>query len=542
MTTLAQSFGGTSGPQVVFGYDAASRVITESRTIGNSGTAVTTSIAYDSADRTTSITHQVSGGSSLDSFVYNYDSGGRLKTETNTEGLATYGYDPANQLTSVTRPVGQTNEAYSFDSGGNRTMTGYTTGAGNELTASPGETYTYDAEGNMTGKTDTATHNVWSYTYDVRNRLTGVTEKNSGGSTIYSASYVYDPLDRRIEVNSGGSVMWTVYNGQNTYADFNSGGTLLTRYLYGPAVDELLARTTSGGTSAWYMTDRLGSVRDVVSTAGSNLDHIAYDGFGIIVSQSNAGNGDRFKWTGREWDGTTGLQENRERYYAPSVGRWTQSDPCGFGGRATNLYIYVHNNSLNYEDPSGEIPLLLPIIAIGGLSLLIGGCSEPPPAYVGPTRPFPAPKPHPMPGGQLALQPPPPLTGLYVPQGGGGTTGPITLRPTDVIGVTGVGPCAGIIFVPPNPNLPYEAMHIGPVYQGTLTDDTMLQVMASYGQQGYSILFVGDNVYDSIVKRYYEYNKSLQEYYRCRYMGWIQSDQGGIDGSGNVYMGTQSRP
>jgi YD repeat-containing protein len=50
----------------------------------------------------------VSGGASIDSFVYTYGSGGRLKTETNTEGLATYGYDAANQLTSVTRPVGQT--------------------------------------------------------------------------------------------------------------------------------------------------------------------------------------------------------------------------------------------------------------------------------------------------------------------------------------------------------------------------------------------------------------------------------------------------
>ena len=88
-----------------------------------------------------------------------------MKTETNTEGLATYGYDVANQLTSVTRPAGQTNESYSYDSGGNRTMTGYTTGVGNELLASPGATYAYDAEGNLAAKTETFTGNVWSYTY-----------------------------------------------------------------------------------------------------------------------------------------------------------------------------------------------------------------------------------------------------------------------------------------------------------------------------------------------------------------------------------------
>ncbi len=125
-----------------------------------SGTNVASSLAYDSADRVTTLTHQVSGGAPLDSFVYGYDSGGRLRTETNTEGLATYGYDAANQLTSVTRPAGQTNESYSYDSGGNRTMTGYTTGVGNELLASPGATYAYDAEGNMTAKTESATGNT----------------------------------------------------------------------------------------------------------------------------------------------------------------------------------------------------------------------------------------------------------------------------------------------------------------------------------------------------------------------------------------------
>ena len=51
-------------------------------------------------------------------------------------------------------------------------------------------------------------------------------------------------------------------------------GHLLTRFVSGPGmvngavVDELLARTSSGGTTAWYLTDKLDSVRDVVSSAG----------------------------------------------------------------------------------------------------------------------------------------------------------------------------------------------------------------------------------------------------------------------------------
>ena len=279
-------------------YDAASRVTAISRTQSGIGTNVASSLAYDSADRVTTLTHQVSGGASLDSFVYGYDSGGRLRTETNTEGLATYGYDAANQLTSVTRPAGQTNESYSYDFGGNRTMTGYTTGVGNELLASPGATYAYDAEGNLAAKTETSTGNVWSYTYDIRNRMTGVTEKNSGGTVIYQASYTYDALDRRIATTVNGTTTWTVYDGQNTYADFSGAGALKTRYLYGPAIDELFARTDSSGTTAWYLTDRLGSVRDLASTSGAALDHLAYDAYGNIVSETQPSNGDRFKFYG----------------------------------------------------------------------------------------------------------------------------------------------------------------------------------------------------------------------------------------------------
>jgi len=335
-------------------YDAASRVTAINRTLNGSGTNVSTLLAYDSADRVTTLTHQVSGGSMLDSLVYGYDSGGRLKTETNTEGLATYGYDAANQLTSVSRPAGQTNESYSYDSGGNRTMTGYTTGVGNELLASPGATYAYDAEGNMTAKTETTTGNVWSYTYDIRNRMTGVTEKNSGGSVIYQASYTYDALDRRIATTVNGTTAWMVYDGQNTYADFSGAGMFKTRYLYGPAVDALLARTDASGTTAWYLTDRLGSVRDLASTSGTALDHLTYDAYGNIVSESNPSNGDRFKWTAREWDGTTGLQFNRHRYYAPSVGRFGGTDNLGLESGDYNTWRYVNDSPTQSTDPNGQ--------------------------------------------------------------------------------------------------------------------------------------------------------------------------------------------
>ena len=113
-----------------------------------------------------------------------------------------------------------------------------------------------------------------------------MTEVTQGGTVI--ATYTYDALNNRIGIDDSGTQTWTVYDGTNPYADFNGSGTLEERYLFGPGVvngavvDELLARTSSGGTTAWYLTDKLGSVRDIVSSSGTELDHVVYDSFGNI--------------------------------------------------------------------------------------------------------------------------------------------------------------------------------------------------------------------------------------------------------------------
>jgi RHS repeat-associated protein len=373
LTTQTRSTGGTERAWVVTAYDSGGRRTTIRRTTNGAGTSVATTFSYDAADRVTTITHRVEGGSVLATFAYGYDSGGRLTTETNAEGLATYTYDDTHQLTGVDRPVGQTDESYGYDLAGNRNTSGYTTTTGNRMTAAPGYTYAYDAEGNLVTRVQlngagTADDITTTFVYDHRNRMTGARTTTNAGVETARVTYAYDALGHRIrtQVDADGAgagaaaTTWTAFDGDNPYADFDGSGTLATRYLYGPAVDELLARTDSGGTTAWYLPDRLGSVRDIASTAGAVLWHGAYDGFGGLVTQTGAG-GDRFRFTAREFEVSTGLQYNRARFYDAAAGKWMSVDPIGFEGGDANLYRYVFNQSTTFIDPTGltYIPIVL---------------------------------------------------------------------------------------------------------------------------------------------------------------------------------------
>src|SRR5262249_7789020 len=153
-----------------------------------------------------------------------------------------------------------------------------------------------------------------------------------GGTLLMQATYVYDAMGDRLEkdvwTSSSGTTTASrfAYLDQNAWADLDGSSTLQTRRLYLNGVDQLFARISSSGTAASSLTDRLGSVRDIADNTGAVQDHISYDGFGSVSSESNSSVGDRYKWTARENDSETGLQYNRARFYDPKVGRWLSQD------------------------------------------------------------------------------------------------------------------------------------------------------------------------------------------------------------------------
>jgi RHS repeat-associated protein len=184
--------------------------------------------------------------------------------------------------------------------------------------------------------------------------------KTSTGTTVQDDKFTYDLQNRRIGKNTlSGGQSWTGYDGVNAYADFNSGGSLTYRYLFGNAIDFLLARVDTAGNAMWYLTDKLGLVRENTDGNGNVLDSITYDTYGNILAETHPTSGDRFKYTSREWDSEIGQYYYRARYYGPTIGRFESEDPLGFAAGDSNLYRYVYNHTTAATDPTGLICLSL---------------------------------------------------------------------------------------------------------------------------------------------------------------------------------------
>jgi RHS repeat-associated protein len=109
----------------------------------------------------------------------------------------------------------------------------------------------------------------------------------------------------------------------------------------------------------WTLTDHLNTVRDIAKyNPGTDtttvVNHLVYDAFGRVTSETNPAVESLFLFTARPFDADTGLQNNLNRWYDPAVGRWLSEDPVGYDAGDINLFRYCANNPVLYTDPSGS--------------------------------------------------------------------------------------------------------------------------------------------------------------------------------------------
>ena len=307
---------------------------------------------YNSNNAVTSITHNDSNGSQIVKHSYTYDETNNIVEYLNSiDGQTSYDYDFLGQLISADSE-NLTDESYTYDANGNRVVANgdvYTTGDNNELTSDGNYTYTYDAEGNRISKSNSTDREL--YEWDYRNRLTKVTQQTFNAEsqtweTVQIVEYTYDYNNVWIRKIVGENKTIFIPENYQTTVQIDN-GTVSHHYLWTPnQQDKLLADTTPNGVS-WSLTDHLGTIRDIL--AATETTHLIYDAFGNLTSGTNSL---LFGYTGKAFDADTALQNNINRWYDATIGRWLSVDPIGFEGNDTNLYRYVGNKNSDY-DPFG---------------------------------------------------------------------------------------------------------------------------------------------------------------------------------------------
>lgn len=201
------------------------------------------------------------------------------------------------------------------------------------------------------------------YEYNALNQLTGVFKDNQ-----LIAEYCYEQNGlryKKIDYITGKTTIYIYGQGtepiyEKIYKNSDLSNPLEKNY-YLFLGTKRVARDCNGKIS-YYYTDHIGSTR-AVQTGGS-VTRLDYVPFGEDFRPAS----ERYKFTGKEDDFTTGLYYFNARYYDPAIGRFITEDPAKNG---SNWYVYCGNNPLKYVDPTGNYTAkiaatLLPITLIDG--------------------------------------------------------------------------------------------------------------------------------------------------------------------------------
>ncbi|TLY22776.1 MAG: RHS repeat-associated core domain-containing protein [Nitrospirae bacterium] len=273
-----------------------------------------------------------------DTFVYTYDTAGRLTDVTkNSALLSHYSYDNNGNRLSQTDATGTENGTYD---------------AQDRLTHYGDLQFTYTTNGELLTKTNPVLGQSASFVYDVLGSL-----KSASLPLGTTVEYVVDGQNRRIGKKVNGTlVQGFLYQNQlNPVAELDGTGTVVSGFVYGSKAN-VPDYMIKAGVTYRIVSDHLGTPRLVINTTdGSVAQRMDFDEFGNITADTNPGF-QPFGFAGGLYDQHTGLTRFGARDYDAQSGRWTAKDPTGFDPDSANLYEYGLSDPVNFLDVDGLDP------------------------------------------------------------------------------------------------------------------------------------------------------------------------------------------
>jgi RHS repeat-associated protein len=308
------------------------------------GNGVTDTRTFDKAYRMSGV--RDTGAGDIQYLSYGYDAADNVTSITDNVSAAndqTLTYDRIDRLKSATGVYG-TVSSITYDSNSNRKTYGastYTTpGLNDRMSNAAGSAITYTSTGNVNGiGTD-------SMTYNQANQMATATVSGT------TSSYFYDAFGQRLKLKTPGTKYAVdIYNLDGSMQSETNSGTE-TDYAYFDGIP-LSAIQPGAATISALHTDNIATIQRATNAAKTIVWTGNYEPFGAVTPTTTITQNQRFL---NNYADNTGYYHNGFRDRNPSstigAGRYLQVDPLGLGA-GLNPYVYLGNNPFKLIDPWG---------------------------------------------------------------------------------------------------------------------------------------------------------------------------------------------